>query len=114
MNLSFQINTEGDLTIYQLKGKINSDMDTVPFNESLNAFFERNTKALLIDLSGVSQMNSSGLNILVKSLTRSRIRNCKFALSYAEGNVKKLIEIAKMDRVFTIYNKIEQAINDLK
>lgn len=57
---------------------------------------------LVVDLSGVDYMDSSGVATLVEALQMARRNNTKMVLCGMKDRVRSIFEIARLDTVFTI------------
>ena len=73
--------------------------------DSLNAEPQR----VVIDLSNVPYLDSSGLAIMVEALQVQRKKNHKLVLCGLQPKVKGIIEIARLDPVFIIVENVETA-----
>jgi len=105
-----QINEKkaGDILIYNINGDI--DINSSP---DIRKAFERSVsqKAMktVINLKGVSYVDSSGLATLVEMLKRVRTYGGKMRLSNLATKVKSLFEITKLEKLFEIYDTEEEA-----
>lgn len=59
-------------------------------------------KRLVVDLSGVPYMDSSGVATLVEALQGTRKTGAKLVLCSLTPRVKSILEISRLDTVFTI------------
>ena len=64
---------------------------------------------LVIDLSGVPFMDSSGVATLVEALQIQRKKSSKLVLCNLQQKVKSIFEISRLDMVFIITDDIESA-----
>ncbi len=55
-----------------------------------------------VDLSGVSYIDSSGIASLVEGLQFSKSNHKEFVLTNPSKQVKAIMELARLDKVFTI------------
>lgn len=55
-----------------------------------------------VDLSAVSYIDSSGIAALVEGLQGARARGGRFALVAVSDQVKAVLELARLDRVFEL------------
>lgn len=62
----------------------------------------KTNQKVYVDLSGVSYIDSSGIASLVEGLQFSKSNNKKFVLSNPSKQVKAIMELARLDKVFTI------------
>lgn len=63
-----------------------------------------------VDISQVPYMNSSGLTVLIRLLTRFRNRNGDLVLIQPSESVKKLLLITKLNQIFHIFDTKEAAV----
>ena len=67
-------------------------------------------KRLVIDLQGVSYMDSSGVATLVEAMQVARRTGQKLVLCQLQDKVQSIFEIARLDMVFTIVKSREEAL----
>jgi len=65
---------------------------------------------LMINLTGVSFMDSSGLATLIEALQLARRQGGQLKLFGLQGRVRSLFEIARLDGVFGIYDSEAEAL----
>lgn len=65
---------------------------------------------LVINLSQVPYMDSSGVATLVEALQITRRGNTKLVLCALQDRVRSIFEIARLDTVFTIVDSVETAL----
>ena len=68
-------------------------------------------KGLLVDLSAVTYIDSSGVASLVETLKASKENGTHFALAAASEPARRVLELARLDKVFTMYDTIDDALN---
>ena len=64
---------------------------------------------LIIDLSAVPYMDSSGVATLVEAMQIARRNGSKLVLSGLQVKVRSIFEIARLDMIFTIVDSVEDA-----
>ncbi|MGA8655719.1 MAG: STAS domain-containing protein [Chthoniobacterales bacterium] len=79
----------------------------------LEPLIEKKSPAIVVDLSNVSYVDSSGLAIFLDALQRVRSYGGKIALAGLRANVRVVFEIAKLDQVFQIFDDRESAVKAL-
>lgn len=110
-NVDLDIDTrdEGTWRIVAVRGEV--DLYTSPqLRSAIDRLVEDGAVRVLVDLSGVSFMDSSGLGVLVGSLKRSRERGGDLALACGEGPVLRVLTITGLDRVFPIHASVTDAL----
>ena len=70
--------------------------------------------AIVVDLAGVTYMDSSGLATLIEVLQESGKYAGKFVLTSLRPEVRSVFELSRLDKVFEIYDNAEDALARLK
>jgi anti-sigma B factor antagonist len=65
---------------------------------------------VFVDLSGVSYIDSSGVASLVEAFQTSRQQGSKFALVSVSPAALRVLELARLDKVFTIHATLEDGL----
>jgi anti-sigma B factor antagonist len=63
---------------------------------------ERCVRAVCVDLSDVTHLDSSGLKVLVRANIRARVTGKELTLRGAQGPVRRVLDMTGVDRVLTI------------
>lgn len=88
--------------ILALEGEI--DLHRSPeIKETLQPLIEQKTPRILIDMSGVQYIDSSGLALFIEALQRVMSYGGKFGLFGLRESVRGIFEIARLDQVFQIF-----------
>lgn len=66
-------------------------------------------KSVFVDLAAVEYMDSSGVASLVESFQIARRGGQDYALVSVSDGPRRVLELARLDKVFTIYASIEEA-----
>ena len=66
---------------------------------------------VLVDLSSVTYIDSSGVASLVEALQASKKNGNQFALAAASEPTRRVLELARLDQVFTMYATVDEGIN---
>jgi anti-sigma B factor antagonist len=78
-----------------------------------NDAIHKGIKLCVVDLSEVRYMNSSGIGVLITLLTKYRNQEGEMILIKPSGNIQKLLLITKLNKIFTIVNTKDEAIEIL-
>jgi len=93
---------------------IQGDIDMSSSNQvraHLLELFQKNIKTVVVDLSGVSYIDSSGIATLVEGLQWSHANKTKFRLTRMTPMVKDVFEIARLLTVFEVFKSNEEALD---
>ena len=81
------------------------------FKKTVTRLLEEGHTRLLVDLSGVGFLDSSGLGALVRALTQSQKEGGQTKLLRAGPQIRKLLQMTKLDSVFEIHDDMEAAVS---
>lgn len=111
MELSMSTRTVAGHRVLEVGGEI--DVYTAPqLRERLVTLVEDGARHVIVDLSRVEFLDSTGLGVLVGALKRLRGVNGDLALVCAQERLLKIFRITGLDRVFTIRESVEVAMSD--
>lgn len=103
--------TLNDVTICIPEGEIN--ITTSPeLRKIFEGFIRANEKKVLINFSGISYIDSSGLATLIEMLQRLKGIGGKMRFSNMEQKIKNIFEITKLYKLFEIFDNQETALKD--
>jgi anti-sigma B factor antagonist len=77
---------------------------------TLGSMINRKPKKLVVDLSQVSYIDSSGLAVLIEAMQNVERYGGKFHLAGLQDGVKPIFEIARLDQVFRIFSDADAAL----
>lgn len=99
-------------TIIEVEGEV--DFYSSPeVRKAIIQLTKAKTPAILINLNGVGYMDSSGVATLVEGLQLASKYGGKFKLANLHDEVKGVFELSRLDKVFEIYDTVEEALNTL-
>jgi anti-sigma B factor antagonist len=95
--------------VLPLEGEI--DLHVSPaIAAALTKMIEKKPKKLVVDLSGVTYVDSSGLAVLIEAMQNVTEYGAEFALAGLQESVRTIFEIARLDQVFRIFPDAEAAL----
>ena len=87
------------------------DMATAPrFRQRLLALIGGGAQNLVIDLSGVDYIDSTGLGVLMGGAKRVRSAGGDIRLVTSGSRLSDLIELTRLDRVLDMFDSVSAAI----
>jgi anti-sigma B factor antagonist len=108
MELSLSTYDSGDHKVLEVGGEV--DVYTAPrLREKLVELVEQGARHVVVDLSRVEFLDSTGLGVLVGALKRLRAVNGTFGLVCAHERLLKIFRITALDRVFQLYDTVAAA-----
>ena len=96
--------------IIGLDGELDSST-TAYVRAELRKRIQEGQVRFILDLSGVPFLDSSGLSVLVNSLKAARERGGDIVLLKPSKQVKTLIELTRLHRVFTVFDNEDDAVS---
>ena len=95
--------------VLPLEGEI--DLHVSPgIAESLRVMAEKKPKQLVVDLSRVTYVDSSGLAVLIEGMQNVEKYGGKFVLAGLQETVRSTFELARLDQVFQIFPTLDEAL----
>ena len=100
-------------TIVQICGDL--DISAAPeLRERLLAVLNcRTSNRLILDLSKLEFMDSSGVAVLVNTERRARLLGCTFALVGLQQPVSRILQVCGLDGYFSVFADISAAVGAL-
>jgi len=112
--MKFQTTHRGAVTVITLQGNLMGGPDASTLNGQLHTLLTEGNKHVVLDLAGVQYINSSGLGLLIGSVTTMRSAGGSLKIAGASEKIMGLIRITKLESVFEAYPSVEEAIADVK
>jgi anti-sigma B factor antagonist len=110
LDLEKSANSNESTTIYHAKGKLSL--------ETVSSFIQRlrpeESAKLVLDMSGVSFLDSAGVGALVSLFVNRRNQGKKLALAALPAQSKAVVMVAGLHNMLPIYESVEEAINGKK
>lgn len=100
--------TDNGLEILTIEGEI--DLANSPdLRASLHAYAKKGVPALVLDLQGVSYVDSSGLATLVEYVRLAQPFGGKFALVHVSDRVRTILDLVRLTEFLPIYPSLAEA-----
>jgi len=93
---------DGDAVVLTLHGEL--DMQTVPrLRDELARALETDAGAILVDLTDVAFIDSTGLAALLNALRRLTRAGRRLLLVAEEGPVRRMLHLTRLDSTFALF-----------
>ena len=102
MGLEFNHQVQDQVAVFKLSGKIMEVGDTDELINAIDDHTFNGTINFIIDLNKLEYINSTGLNVLINILTKSRNSGGDTILCSVNDKISKLFLITKLNTLFTI------------
>ena len=104
----------GDVTVLDMDGKITIGEGSVALRSAIRRLLEEGKKQVLLNLAGVSYIDSSGIGELVSSYTAINKDGGQLKLLNLTQKTLELLTITKLLTVFDVYENEPEAMNGFK
>ena len=94
------VTSEGDLSVVALRGDIDLELSSEVRRAMLDALGK--SRAVIVDLTQVSMIDSSGVASLLEAFQSARKKGKKLILAGPGDGVRRVLKLARLDTVFEI------------
>ena len=110
MSAKINIRHMEGVTVLEVSGRIVLGEGGIVFRDSFQDVLKAGTQKLVVDLGGVTYMDSSGLGELTNAYTSAKARGCDVKLARLTRKLDDLMQITKLATVFDIYSDEVEAV----
>lgn len=110
--MKHEINEQDGVTIVALEGDV--DLESSPEARKAILGCVDKKKPVLVDLSGVGYIDSSGVASLVESFQTARKGGLNFGLVSVSEGALRVLQLARLDKVFAIYGTLDEGLAGVK
>ena len=107
--MDLKINEVYNAKVLVIKGKLMGGIDAELFHDALQNSLNERIKNVIVDMSGIKFVNSSGIGILVRGLTTLKNAGGELKLAGIPDKVQGVLSITKLTSVFDIKASVEEA-----
>jgi len=108
MSLNVEIRESNGVTIFELEGKILVGESSQKLHDAIRERLKAGARKLVLQLSGVTYIDSSGVGQIVGALTATRQVGGEVRLADLTPKVRDLMTITNLNRLFDL-NQTEAA-----
>lgn len=102
---------DNHVAVLTLNGKMMGGPETQAVHDHIKSLIADGIKNVVIDLGDVKWMNSSGMGVLMASMTTLNNAEGKLALARVTEKVESLLIITQLIKVFTTFETVERAVS---
>lgn len=100
--------------VIKMEGSMLGGPEASELNNALHKLIEGKKKQIVVDLSDVSLMNSSGLGMLIGGVTTMRNAGGDLKLAAANAKVTQVFKITKVGNVVEIHDAVKSAVESYR
>jgi anti-sigma B factor antagonist len=108
MNTSTE--TRDGWKLLSLKEERLDALNSGELRDKILGLLEAGGQRLIVDLAGVSFIDSSGLGALLSGYKNANLRSGAFVLAGLQPRVQSMFELTRLHRVFEIFPTVEDAL----
>lgn len=108
MELSLHNRDTAGYAVVEARGEVDIYTSSL-LRERLVEIIDGGARHVVVDLSRVDFLDSSGLGVLVGALKRLRTAGGELGVVCASDKLLKIFRITALDRVFALYDTVEAA-----
>ena len=107
--MKYNTRVDSDYTIVELDGEVDLSCSPDARKQILDCL--NKAQNLLIDLSKVTYIDSSGVASLVEGYQTAKKKSLKFGLISVSNAAMNVLQLARLDKVFPIHATIEERLS---
>jgi anti-sigma B factor antagonist len=113
LKLSLETRSRGDVMIVHCQGRIVYRDEAAALSRLVGEILKNGSK-LVLELSGVSAMDSAGIGELALLQTWAQERNAEFKCAGANSVVRTLLDLTNMDSVVEVHPSLDSALESFR
>lgn len=112
--MDFKIETTNGITILFINEDRLDANNSEELKVEMRRLFESGVKEVVINLTQVLFIDSSGLGVLVSGYKNASILHGSLKLSNLQSQVKSMFELTRLHRVFDIFTTVDDALESYR
>jgi len=106
--------TDDNVAICKIEGKLSGIEGKGQVQDKIRELIERDLIKVVLDLSKVNWIDSTGLGELIASLSSLKKQDGLLVLSNIQDPVQSLLKMTNLNQIFDIYQDVEKAVEALR
>ena len=107
--MKHEISEKQGASVVAFTGEV--DLESSPAAREILLKCLESTSKVIVDLSEVTYIDSSGVASLVEALQAAKKNGSQFALATVSEPTRRVLELARLDKVFTLYDSVDEGLN---
>lgn len=109
MAFSYELKKKDNLALLAMEGRLVDKVEAIEISVEIDEELSSGTHRFIIDLSKLEYMNSTGLNILINIMNKTRNEGGEAIIIGAAPRIASLFAVTKLDSVFKMKKTMEEA-----
>ena len=106
--MKISVTNQGDIHVLELSGEL-AYHSSPELREKLGELTAKQAPKILVNLSGIDYMDSSGIATFVEAFQKAKRYQGRLILAELTATVRGVFEIAKLDSIFEITPTVAEA-----
>lgn len=106
-----KLSKENNISIITLPKEVLGGTQVIEFSNLVDSAIETNPSKLIIDLTDVNVLNSSGLGMIVGAHTSCAKKAFPLVIAAPNSKITELFKITNLSQILTITDSLESAKN---
>jgi len=111
-DLTTTVRVEQEVAVVEVSGRIIGGEEASLLRERIKWLMHSTTNVIL-NLSGITFIDSAGLGVLVSMWTSSKSVGRVLKFASVRGKVKQVLDTTRLSGIFEIYDDVDQAIKNV-
>lgn len=107
------LNNKGDKLIVHLMGELDHHSAEMVRNKIDDTIERQDLKKLILDFSGVSFMDSSGIGVVIGRYKKITGRKGSMCIVSVNESTKKVFELSGLFKILKLYDNLDQALESM-
>lgn len=114
MRFEFNIEERQGALVVHLSGRLYQEDDSKAVYDAVDLEMQTGVSVVVFNLAELTHCNSSGLNVFIRTMTKTRVKGGETFLVAPNQELDKLFQIAKINEIFSIQKTEEDAFKLIK
>ena|SRR5215475_12664657 len=101
---------EPDITVVELSGRLALGRESQRIESLVEELVRRGTQRVVVDMSGVANVDSTGIGMVALAAGRIRETGGALAVVAPEGRVLQLLNLTQINRIVTVCATVASAV----
>lgn len=107
--MKFNTSEVYNAAVISFKGKLKGGPDAQKFHDQIDSFLESGKKNIIVNMSDVGFVDSSGLGSIVRAFSNVKDSGGQLKLAGVSDKVNGVLAITKLTSVFEMYSNVDEA-----
>jgi anti-sigma B factor antagonist len=108
------IREKDGVTILVLQGKLMGGGDAETFKSTVYKLIEQGKKKVIVNLHGISWINSTGMGILISGYTTMRRNGGDLRLLHVSDKIQSILYVTKLNTIFKCFDVEDDAVRSFE